>query len=141
MVVREFHEAFGLEAPDSPTPPEAPLVRLRLRLIAEEYKEVRTELEALLAASSVPEQYEAMRRLLKELCDLRYVVEGCAVSLGLPFDDAYAEVHHSNMSKLGEDGRPIYDEGGKVMKGPNYAPADMKPYVPDPIEGTAEDVC
>jgi len=64
--------------------------------------------------------------LAKELADLLYVVYGTAAAYGIPIDDVYREVHRSNMSKLGPDGKPIYREDGKVLKGPNYTPADIQ---------------
>lgn len=128
--VREFHEAFDLERPASPPlVPNPDLVRLRMRLIREEYEEVMAELEQLVHAKTPAAVCERFRLLLKELSDLRYVTEGCAVAFGLPIEEAYAEVHRSNMSKLGLDGRPIRDRGGKVLKGPNYSPADMSPFI------------
>jgi predicted HAD superfamily Cof-like phosphohydrolase len=135
-LVREFHEAFDNPHPDAPTPPDQALVALRRRLIAEECKEVLAELDALRTAKSVSEQFCVMRKLLKELVDLRYVVDGCAVSLGLPIDEAFEEVHRSNMSKLGPDGKPILREDGKVMKGPNYIEADMEQFVPEVLDGS-----
>lgn len=139
-VTREFHEAFDLPRPDTiPVPPDPEVVRLRLRLIMEEYVEVREELEALLRPLSVDETLDRFRNLLKELSDLRYVVEGCAVAFGLDIEAAYLEVHRSNMSKLGEDGKPLYREDGKVLKGPNYTEADLTPLVPPVLEGTVED--
>jgi predicted HAD superfamily Cof-like phosphohydrolase len=131
-VVREFHEAFGLDVSDYPTVPSPEVIRLRMRLIHEETKEVIEELEKLLYQLDPAMKQGTLGSLLKELADLRYVVEGCAVTMGLPIDDAYAEVHRSNMSKLGEDGQPIYDKGGKVLKGPGYEPADMTKFV-DPV--------
>lgn len=130
-VVREFHRAFNLPAPTHPPlRPNPDLVRLRMRLIREEFDEVMVELATLTRVQDADAVNEAFQRLLKELADLRYVTEGCAVSLGLPIDAAYAEVHRSNMSKLGEDGLPIYDAGGKVLKGPDYQPANMERFVP-----------
>ena len=79
---------------------------LRTVLIKEEYAEV-------LAATEAPE-------FLKELADLVYVTYGCAATFGWDLDEAVRRVHASNMSKLGEDGQPIYREDGKVLKGPNY---------------------
>ena len=67
--------------------------------------------------------------LLKELADILYVVYGYAATYGLPIDAAFKRVHESNMSKLGEDGKPIYREDGKVLKGPNYKPADLSDLV------------
>jgi predicted HAD superfamily Cof-like phosphohydrolase len=62
--------------------------------------------------------------ITKELCDILVVTYGFLVALGVDADKAFAEVHASNMSKLGEDGKPIYREDGKVLKGPNYRKAD-----------------
>ena len=100
-----------------------------MRLIEEECKEVLDELKALLRAQDYEAYLAALGRLLKELADLRYVTDGCAVTFGLPIDEAFAEVHRSNMSKLDDDGRPIKDTGGKVLKGPNYSEADMSKFV------------
>lgn len=132
-VVTEFHEAFELPAPDwPPLKPDDDLVRLRMRLIREEFDEVMVELRALLSAKEPEEILGIYRLLLKELCDLRYVTEGAAVVFGLPIDAAYDEVHRSNMSKLGEDGRPLHRADGKVLKGPGYFQADMGKFV-EPI--------
>lgn len=138
MIVREFHEAFGLPIEDHPVlRADRDNVRLRARLIAEEFQEVMYELDQL-AVCKTPEGTTALlRNLLKELADLRYVVEGTAVSLGLPLDAAYAEVHRSNMSKLGADGKPIYRADRKVLKGPHYSEADMSSLVPFPVTVTA----
>lgn len=134
-IVREFHAAFGQPAPEQPPLAiDNALIRLRMRLIKEEYDEVMHELTALLGAGEPNRTLEILRLLLKELADLRYVVEGTAVSLGLPIDAAYAEVHASNMSKLGPDGKPMIREDGKALKGPNYRAADMEQFVPAIIE-------
>jgi predicted HAD superfamily Cof-like phosphohydrolase len=106
------------------------LVRLRARLIREEFEEVMAELGKLARATSPERRLEVHLSLLKELADLRYVVEGAAVSFGLDIDGAFAEVHRSNMTKLGADGKPVYREDGKVIKGPNYREADMRRVVP-----------
>ena len=141
-IVREFHLAFGLVAPAyPPLRPDPDLVRLRTRLITEEYKEVIAELGTLARQKDPVKITENYQRLLKELADLRYVVEGAAVSLGLPIEAAYVEVHRSNMSKLGPDGRPVLRADGKVLKSANYTEADMDELVPaiieyDPEEGT-----
>lgn len=130
-LVKDFHTAFQLPAPDAPPLiPDPDLVRLRMRLIKEEVDEVMVELKALLTAKTPDAAVEVYRLLLKELCDLRYVTEGAAVVFGLPIDDAYLEVHRSNMSKLGENGLPMHRADGKVLKGPGYFHADMAPYVP-----------
>lgn len=146
-IVQEFHEAFDLPRPKQPDPVDVDMLRLRLRLISEEYKEVRVEILKLIAllqharpgAERVDAVMATLGDLLKELADLRYVTEGAAVSFGLPIDAAYAEVHRSNMSKLGADGKPLYRDDGKVLKGPNYTEADMTQFVPAIIDSTAEE--
>ena len=137
-LVRRFHEETGQLACDYPTPPSADTIRHRLRLINEEHKEVKDDLEKLLHARGWEAQMDVMRALLKELADLRYVLEGTAVSLGLPMDEAYAMVHISNMSKRFPDGTFHVDDGGKVLKGPNYQPPEMDRLVPGTIEGTVD---
>ena len=60
------------------------------------------------------------------VCDLIYVLAGSLVSFGVDLDKCFAEVHRSNMSKLGEDGKPIVREDGKILKGPNFTPPDLR---------------
>ena len=90
-------------------------------LIVEEFKEF-IEAEGMLFRRSLDLQAEA----LKELADLVYVCYQYAENMGWFLDEALDRVHKSNMSKLGEDGKPIYRDDGKVLKGPNYAPPDLK---------------
>ena len=96
--------------------PDRETALLRQKLIMEEAGEVFEELDR-----------EVINKvaLTKELADLLYVVHGTAVAFGLPLEPAFVRVHQSNMSKLGEDGKPIYREDGKVMKGPNYRPPEL----------------
>ena len=91
-------------------------------LIVEEFKEF-IEAEGHLFRESDKLHEEA----LKELADLVYVCYQYAENMGWFLDEALCRVHESNMSKLGEDGKPIYREDGKVLKGPNYKP----PYLQD----------
>jgi NTP pyrophosphatase (non-canonical NTP hydrolase) len=86
---------------------------LRLMLVKEEYAEV---------LSATDEE-----NLIKELADLVYVTYGYAATFGWNLDEAVRRVHASNMSKLDEDGQPIFREDGKVLKGPNY----KEPYLED----------
>lgn len=131
-LVRYFHEAFDHPHPDTPPlRPDPDLVRLRMRLIREEYEEVKVELEKLLHVTDPDKAIDAYRALLKELADLRYVVDGCAVALGLPIDDAFYAVHLSNMSKLDENGKPVYREDGKVIKSDRYEPPNMALIIED----------
>ena len=89
-------------------------------LIVEEFKEF-LEAEGLLFRKNNNIHAEA----LKELADLVYVCYQYAENMGWFLDEALDRVHASNMSKLGEDGEPVYREDGKVLKGPNYKPPDL----------------
>lgn len=140
-LVREFHEQTGQEAEGFPTVPDKALVRHRMRLIHEEYVETMAELQTLLNGRlTYDEALEIMGRLLKEMADLRYVLDGTAVSMGLPYEDAYRAVHASNMSKRWPDGRFRTDQRGKVLKGPNYRPPDMFRFVPRIINVESEEI-
>jgi predicted HAD superfamily Cof-like phosphohydrolase len=132
--VKEFHEKF-IQKED----PQTPVVRgketelLRIRLMCEELQETLAELGYKISFNIIPQLHHEIDlvKLGKELSDLLYVVYGTAVSYGLPIDDIFAEVHRSNMSKLGEDGNPVLREDGKILKGPNYTP----PYLDDIVWG------
>lgn len=115
--LREFHRAYGLPAPTTPTAKQPDQVRkLRENLIEEEFAEFKEALDS-----------EDIEQICKEGIDLLYVVVGALVTYGVPIEAAFDEVQRSNMSKLGDDGKPIYrEEDGKVLKGPNYSPADMR---------------
>ena len=95
----------------------ADLLKMRAKLIEEETKEVIQE-TLWEDAFGVPKVDKL--ELTKELADLLYVIYGMAVTFGLPIDEVFCRVHRSNMSKLGDDGKPVYREDGKVLKGPNY---------------------
>lgn len=124
--VRQFHKAMGQDIDNSN--PSATLLEFRYNLILEEVKELGEEIAIAMAESGfkagIPLKVKA--RLLKELADVQYVISGLAVTLGLPLQQAFVRVHKSNLSKLGEDGKPVYREDGKVQKGPNYVPPDME---------------
>ena len=114
------------------------ILSMRLCLIREEAEEVEDAVclladkvfnAELLGIDMTEEIKAAKAALLKELCDLQYVLSGFAVTFGLPFDEAFKRVHESNMSKLGPDGKPIYREDGKVLKGPNYKKPDLSDLV------------
>ena len=90
------------------------------KLIVEEFKEF-LEAEGMLFMHGINHQEHA----LKELADLVYVCYQYAENMGWFLDEALNRVHESNMSKLGEDGKPIYREDGKVLKGPGYKPPDL----------------
>lgn len=124
-IVKEFHSAFG-SAIDQPLSPE--LLKLRFNLIREESDELLDEIErieiGLDDGFSVTE--ENIGPLLKEMADLQYVLSGLAVTFGLPLEQAFLDVHKSNMTKLGRDGKPIVRSDGKLLKGPDYKEPDMK---------------
>lgn len=115
----EFHKVYGA-AINQPFTEE--LKNLRHKLIYEESLEVEDEL--------YPFNSDRVdrKKLTKELADLMYVTIGTAVTFGLPLREVFAEVHKSNMSKLGLDGKPIYREDGKVLKGPDYKEPDLDKY-------------
>lgn len=119
--VREFHESFDLPVKAEPDIADPKTNLLRINLIAEELE----ELKEALAAGDVVEVLDA-------LTDLQYVLDGAYLSFGLHGvkHAAFDEVHRSNMSKLGADGKPIRrPEDGKVMKGPGYFKPDLSQFV------------
>jgi predicted HAD superfamily Cof-like phosphohydrolase len=115
--VKEFHKSFGHPVNAKPELTNKQLSALRVELIQEELNELK---EALAAEDPV--------ETLDALTDLQYVLDGAFLSLGFwkLKDLAVTEVHNSNMSKLGEDGKPIYREDGKILKGPNFKEPDME---------------
>lgn len=116
-MVREFHEAYGQPVNLFPEVQDRDLNALRVSLIREELLELE---EALAAGDPVA--------TLDALTDLQYVLDGAYLSLGFASfkQAAFEEVHTSNMSKLGEDGKPILRNDGKVLKGPRYRSPDLK---------------
>lgn len=113
--VREFHEVYNLAQGSVPALPDQDLRDLRFRLLKEEFEEYQEG-----------ERTNDIVEIADALADIIYIACGTAVAYGIPLDRVFAEVHRSNMSKLGEDGKPIYREDGKVLKGPNYTPPDVK---------------
>lgn len=113
--VGDFMEAFGQRVEMEPTWPDFDTRELRLELIQEELEEL---------SDAVADR--DMIQIADALTDLLYVVYGAGHSFGLDLDECFEEVHRSNMSKLGENGRPIYREDGKVMKGPGYFEPDLE---------------
>ena len=111
----DFMNAFGQEVLTEPTCPSPELAKLRLELIREEVEELNVGIEGM----DIVEIADA-------LTDILYVVYGAGHAFGIDLDECYHEVHRSNMSKLGEDGKPIYRDDGKVLKGPNYFHPNLK---------------
>jgi len=116
--VGDFMEAFNQEVLYVPTLPDFNLAALRLDLIEEEVQELRDGLGN-----------QDLLEIADALTDILYVVYGAGHAFGIDLDDCFDEVHRSNMTKLGEDGRPLYRDDGKVMKGPNYREPDLDQFV------------
>lgn len=112
-LVRDWHEKFGAFMASKPGIPTTDIVELRLSLIREEAAEV----EKAIASHNLVD-------VAKELADLLYVTYGMAAAYGLPMDAIFRAVQTSNMSKLDADGNVVRNEKGKILKGPNYAPAE-----------------
>ena len=125
--VKAFTEAMG-QPVDVPMDKRADdggyLLTFRHSLIDEEFLEYDKEAFGASYDPIYPDQIDKAA-LTKELADLIYVTLGFAVTFGLPLVEVFERVHQSNMSKLGEDGKPVYREDGKVMKGPNYQPPKL----------------
>ncbi|MCX4526989.1 MULTISPECIES: MazG nucleotide pyrophosphohydrolase domain-containing protein [unclassified Streptomyces] len=113
-LVREFHHAFGLDAPDRPAETPRALSLHRQDLLAEEVAEL---------AEACAEG--RLDHIAHELADVVYIAYGTAIAHGIDLDAVIAEVHRANMSKLGPDGRPELREDGKVLKGPAYRAPDV----------------
>ena len=113
-----FMKTFGQEVKNKPSFSTEKINQLRISLIQEELDEFK---EAM-ANNDLLEVADA-------LTDLLYVTYGAGHAFGIDLDKCFDEVQNSNMSKLGEDGKPIYNELGKVMKGPNYFKPDLSKFV------------
>ena len=106
---------FGQEVKTEPDFPDEDTQKLRLELIAEELEEMWDAIEN-----------KNLVGVADALADILYVTYGAGHAFGIDLDKCFAEVQRSNMSKLGEDGKPIYREDGKVLKGPNYSEPDLE---------------
>lgn len=115
--VKKFHRAFGIPVRSYPKLPSPERVALRNKLLREEVR----ELEEAIESGDIFE-------IAKEFTDVLYVLIGTALEFGLYkyVDFMFDEVHKSNMSKLDENGKPLYREDGKVIKSDLYKPADMR---------------
>jgi len=116
--VKTFMETFGQIVKTKPNFPDEKTMQLRFELIKEELN----ELEEAMKTKNLKEVADA-------LTDILYVTYGAGYAYGVDLDKCFKEVQRANMSKLGVDGKPIYNEKGKVMKGPNYSPPDLKKFV------------
>ena len=113
--VRDFMKTFGQEVKTEPELPTKETAKLRIELIVEELNE-------LIDAN----EDKDLVGIADALTDILYVTYGAGHAFGIDLDACFREVQRSNMSKLGEDGKPIYREDGKVLKGPNYSEPDLK---------------
>lgn len=137
--VREFMETCGQvvrHTPVSKLPPEEAL--LRIKLLQEELNELAEAVDVGFHTGGLATPGAPVRVLVPDaldaLGDILYVLLGAAHTLGLAdkLPAAFAEIHRSNMSKLGTDGKPIYSPAGKVLKGPNYTPPDIAKILAEP---------
>tara|TARA_B100000579_G_scaffold434193_1_gene454523 strand:- start:1319 stop:1690 length:372 start_codon:yes stop_codon:yes gene_type:complete len=110
-----FMKTFGQEVKNKPSLSTDKINQLRVSLIKEELDELKEAIDN-----------KDLLEVADALTDLLYVTYGAGHAFGINLDKCFDEVQNSNMSKLGEDGKPIYNEFGKVMKGPNYFRPDIK---------------
>ena len=116
--VKKFMQTFGQEVKNKAEFPEEKIVKLRLDLIKEELEEFREAVEK-----------RDIKEVADALTDILYVTYGAGHAFGIDLDSCFEEVQNSNMSKLGDDDKPIYNDQGKVMKGPKYFKPDLSKYV------------
>ena len=116
--VRKFMLTFGQEVKEKSEFPSDKIVKLRYDLIAEGLSELKEALEN-----------KDLKEVADALTDILYVTYGAGHSFGIDLDKCFDEVQKSNMSKLDKDGKPIYNEFGKVMKGPNYFEPNLNKFI------------
>jgi predicted HAD superfamily Cof-like phosphohydrolase len=141
--VREFHEAFDHPIEITPTVPPIELRVLRVRLLLEELLEFadaagvdvavwKSNGTHCSACTTNPDSIECdLVECADALGDIRYVVDGSNLVFGFPGEAILSEIHRSNMSKLGEDGKPVKREDGKILKGPNYSKPNIATILKD----------
>ena len=116
--VRKFMETFGQRVTTKPQFPDEKTMQLRFDLIKEELDELEEAMKT-----------RNLKEIADALTDILYVTYGAGFAYGINLDKCFKEVQRANMSKLGKDGKPLYNEKGKVMKGPNYSPPDLKKFI------------
>jgi predicted HAD superfamily Cof-like phosphohydrolase len=116
--VKNFMQTFGQEIKNKAEFPNDKIVRLRSELIKEELGELNQAIRD-----------KDIKEVADALTDILYVTYGAGHAFGIDLDKCFNEVQQSNMSKLGSDGHPIYNESGKVMKGPNYFKPDLNKFL------------
>ena len=118
LKVKKFMETYGQEVKSKAKFPNNNIVKLRLYLIQEELEELQ---EAI--------KQKDLLEVADALTDILYVTYGAGHAFGVNLDQCFEEVQNSNMSKLGNDGKPIYNKNGKALKGPNYFKPDLKQFL------------
>ncbi len=116
--VRKFMETFGQEIKEKASFPNEKITTLRYDLIKEELDELKMAIKD----NNIVEVADA-------LTDILYVTYGAGHAFGINLDKCFMEVQNSNMSKLGKDGKPIYNETGKVMKGPDFFKPNLNKFL------------
>ena len=116
--VKKFMEKFGQEIKEKAGFPSEKITSLRFALIKEELDELRDAMDN-----------KDIKEVADALTDILYVTYGAGHAFGIDLDKCFNEVQNSNMSKLDENGKPIYNELGKVMKGPKYFKPDLSKFV------------
>ena len=116
--VKKFMETFGQMVRTKPQFPDEKTRQLRYDLIREELNELEQAMKT-----------KNLKEIADALTDILYVAYGAGYAYGINLDKCFKEVQRANMSKLGEDGKPIYNEIGKVMKGPKYYKPDLTKFL------------
>ena len=116
--VKVFMETFGQEVKSKASFPDQKIQNLRYDLIKEELEELKDALNQ-----------KNLKEVADALTDILYVTYGAGHAFGIDLDKCFAEVQNSNMSKLDENSKPIYNENGKVMKGPNYFKPNLQKFI------------
>ena len=116
--VKKFMQTFGQEVKNKAAFPNDKIIKLRYDLIQEELNEFKQACDQ-----------KDLKEVADALTDILYVTYGAGHAFGIDLDKCFDEVQSSNMSKLGDDGKPIYNEQGKVMKGPKYYKPDLNKFI------------
>ena len=118
--VKKFMQTFGQEVKDKAEFPNEKITKLRYDLILEELNELKIAMEQ-----------KNLKEIADALTDILYVTYGAGHAFGIDLDNCFNEVQKSNMSKLDNNGKPIFNENGKVMKGPNYFKPNLTRFIND----------
>ena len=116
--VKQFMQTFGQEVKTKASFSDEKTNQLRLDLISEELAELKNAMKS-----------KDLLEVADALTDILYVTYGAGHAFGINLDKCFDEVQNSNMSKLGKNGKPIYNESGKVMKGPDYFKPDLSKFL------------